>query len=297
MKLGRIHRCLVYGLGLVVGLQGGVFGQDPPQSSRSYNPLDDLRLPSFSIFGLSSSETSSLAKPITSRELAKIIAEVEKGRAGKSEAQQVTYNYFIPIVLYRSRSLFSKSSWTKEDIKIGQEVGNFLARLVKNSELRIAGTDQESFRKGLARLRGWFVALCQDDRTLASMIFTLDSGPFFGEEVDANRIADMKVVESVRIPDQQASFVLMTDRSQDEPRDERMIIGVVGDDRSVRWLKRFSAAPKGVIRSATFVRRTIFTVEGYGYVCELMADWTGGMQPSRLYLDESLNLRFYYVRW
>src|SRR5262249_9251221 len=136
--------------------------------------------------------------------------------------------WLIPLAIYKSRALFAKESWTLEEIAQGQRLGAFFARLTDKPELRIEKSDQKSFGEGLLRLRDWFASLCRENSTLASMIYTLDDGPFFGEEVDANEYSKMKLVESAPIPNKRASFVLMTDLSKPEP----MIIGVLGEDKS-----------------------------------------------------------------
>ena len=42
------------------------------------------------------------------------------------------------------------------------------------------------------------------------------------------------------------------------------------------------------------LKPALYKVEGYGYAVALMTDGTSGRERSHLYLDESLNLRFYY---
>jgi hypothetical protein len=260
-------------------------------SARQAADDTDLSLPPFSIFGLDSNETIiSSSKPLSSKELEKLIAAVEKSRAAGG-ANATRYYRVVPVVFHRMRGLFTKSSWTKAEVKQGQDVSAFLARLFVKPDLKIEQIDPVSFKKGLQNLRNWFVSLCRDNRTLGLMVYTDDAGPFFGEEVAAERLGALKVLESIPIPDRQARFVLMQDRGAREP----IVIGVVNDDGSVRWLRRLIAAPSGRVTSASFMRRTIYEVDGYGYVCPLMAEWDAGLQQSPVYLDESLNLRFYFI--
>jgi hypothetical protein len=295
MKSNLAHRYMVYPFILIMAVTGIVRGQSPQSANLTVDSQENsLQLPSFSIFGLPTpAETTNIEKPIHSKEFEKFIASVERAKASKGIRKAPDYYWIIPIIFYRARNLFAKALWTKEEIKQGQEISAFLARLFAKPDLKIEKPDPESFRNGLKTLRNWFVSLCQDNRTLGLMIYTTDDGPFFGEHVDAGRISELRLQESVQIPDQQASFVLMTDRGHPEP----VIIGVVNADGSVRWLKRYSGAPKGRITSATFVKRTIFLLEGYGYVCGLMADWSYGFEQSAIYLDDSLNLRFYFISW
>lgn len=272
-----------------------VCGQAAQSPNLPGNPQENsLQLPSLAIFGLPAlGATTNLEKPINAKELEKFIAGIDKARAGKGVAKTTNYYWVIPMVFSRARNLFAKATWTKEEIKQGQEISDFFARIFAKPELKIDRTDPESFKNGLSALRNWFVSLCQDNKILGLMIYTTDDGPFFGETVAAERISGMRLLGSIQIPDQQASFVLLTDRSQPEP----IIIGVINDDQSVRWLKRYSGAPAGRISSATVVERTISPVQGYGYGCRLMADWSYGFEPSTIYLDDSLNLRFYFISW
>lgn len=289
------QRQLVGLLILTLSVSSMVCGQSAQSASSTVNPQENsLQLPSLAIFGLpSSAETANLEKPISSKELEKFIAGIEKERVNKGSAKTQNYYWIIPMVFSRARNLFAKASWTKEEIKQGQEISLFFARIFAKPELKIDRADPESFKNGLRLLRNWFVSLCQDNKILGLMIYTTDDGPFFGEDVAADRIAGMRLLGSIQIPDQQANFVLLSDRSQPEP----IIIGVINDDQSVRWLKRYSGAPTGRISSATVVQRSISPVQGYGYGIRLMADWSSGFEPSTIYLDDSLNLRFYFISW
>ena len=283
---------------MIVFVAGGMFflTLGGPLSRSRARPVtateDDLSLPSFSIFGLSSSaQITNLEKPIKSKELDKFIASVEKSRAARGVAGQPNYYWIVPIVFYRTRGLFARTTWTKEEIKQGLELSAFLARIFSKPDLKIDQADPQFFRKGLQRLRDWFVTLCRDNKTLGLMIYTEDSGPFFGGDVDADKISGMRVLESIAIPDRQARFVLLRELNTWEP----IVFGVVNEDGSPRWLKRLSGSPVGRVSSASFIRRTLFELEGYGYTCGLMADWNLGVRQSAIYLDDSLNLRFYFI--
>lgn len=254
---------------------------------------DGLRLPSFSIFGLEPSKDSkNMERPFDPNELENFLAEIGKEEVRKERRKENEYYWIIPMVFYRIRNLFSKESWTAEEIIQGQQASQFFARLVKNPDLRIEKSDQDSFKNGLLVLRNWFAALCQDNKTLAAMIFTMNDGPYFGGVIDINDSLKMKLVESTPISGKQASFVLMTDDSQPQP----MIIGVLNEDKSIRWLKRFTNPPNKITR-AELQEPALYKVEGYGYAVALMTEGTSGRERSHVYLDDSLNLRFYYVSW
>jgi hypothetical protein len=253
-----------------------------------------LELPSFSIFGWSSSTApNEVDKPFSPDELERFLAEREKYKAEDNTAKPEELYFIIPVVFYKSRHLFSKESWTAEEIEQGQQISDFFAKLTGKDELKIKGTGQVTFSEGLVRLRDWFASMCRDNKTLASMIFTLDDGPFLGFNLDINEYPKLRLLESEAIPGAKASFVLMADWTRPDP----MIIGVLNEDKSVRWLKRFSNAPRGRIIEAELQKPAVHKLEGYGYVIALMTDGTSGRERSSVYLDESLNLRFFYVSW
>jgi hypothetical protein len=300
IKRNRIRASIVCQLLLLLASSGIVSGQSNQSSNAApVIQADSLELPSFSIFGLSEN-IAGIDKPITAKELEKFMAELEKAKANPSRTRPANYYWIIPMVFYRARNLFAKNSWTVAEIKQGRDLSYFFAKLtgkedlkIGKPEVKIEKLDQSSFRQGLVTLRNWFVVLCQDNRTLAAMVYTMNDGPFWGADVDAEGVAEMKVVESIPLPDQEARFILLRDRGPSEP----MVFGIINADNSIRWLKRLSAAPKGRISSATFVQRTIYKLEGYGYICSLMVAWNGGMERGSVYLDDALNLRFYYLSW
>lgn len=300
VKCNQVRVYFICSLIALLTISGIVSGQsNQPANPATAIQANSLELPSFSIFGLSEN-IAGIDKPITAKELEKFMAEIAKAKANPSRTRPANYYWIIPMVFYRARNLFAKNSWTIAEIKQGRDISTFFARLTGKEELKIGKPevkieklDQASFRQGLVTLRNWFVALCQDNRTLAAMVYTMNDGPFFGADVDAERVAEMKVVESIPLPDQEARFILLRDRGPSEP----MVFGIINADNSIRWLKRLSAAPKGRINSAAFVQRTIYKLEGYGYICTLMVAWNGSMERGSVYLDDALNLRFYYLSW
>jgi len=300
VKCHRIQAPVICLLIALLTISGAVSGQaNQPQNPATMNQANSLELPSFSIFGLSEN-IPGIDKPIDAKELEKFMSQVEKARSSQSRMRTSNYYWIVPMIFYRARNLFAKSSWTIAEIKQGRDISLFFTKLAGREDLKIGKPDvkiekldQESFRQGLITLRNWFVALCQDNRTLGTMIYTSNDGPFFGAEVDASRVAEMKVIESLPLPDREARFILLRDRGQMEP----IVFGIINADNSIRWLKRLSAAPKGRITSAAFVERTIHKLEGYGYICALMTEWNGGLERGSVYVDDALNLRFYYLSW
>src|SRR5262252_9738090 len=151
---------VLWPLFLAMSLSGfaGEQNSSPPKEPSGPSALE---LPSFSIFGLSAADLpEELSKPYSEAELKAFIADVEK-RESQHQATRTERPYFIvPFIFFKSRSLFSKESWTDEEIKEGQQISDFLATYTGKSDLRIERSDQASFRHGLVRLRDWFAAMC-----------------------------------------------------------------------------------------------------------------------------------------
>lgn len=266
---------------------------------------EPLALPSFSIFELSPSTVSpDLERKYKAGELAGMRTMLEKNRA---EAIQSTtdetvkarakdnrlFYYLVPITFYASRHLFEKETWSAEELREGQQLAAFVAWIAANPKLAIDSTGPTAFRSGLARLSNWFAMMCRNNKTLPLMLSLTDDLFFGGEDIDVARVASLTVLTRTQIPDTDASFVLLSDGAKPEP----MIIGVVNANGKARWLKRYSAAPFGTIASATAHENGIKKLDGHGYVCWLLASWGFGTEASRIYLDQSLNLRFYYLSW
>lgn len=180
-----------------------------------------------------------------------------------------------------------------EEVTEGRQLAAFIAWIAGKPELMIEKTDQRAFRSSLVKLRNWFAGVCRDNKTLPAMLFLTDDLFYGGEEINLARVSQLTPVTTIAIPERQASFVVFTDGSQPEP----LILGVVDSDGRPRWLRRYSAAPLGAIASATSHENGIKKLDGHGYVCWLLASWRFGTAASRIYLDESLNLRFYYLSW
>jgi hypothetical protein len=264
-----------------------------------------LALPSFSIFELSPETVpADVERKYKATELAALRAMLETSRAEtiQSTTDQTVrarandnrlFYYIVPITFYASRHLFEKDEWTAEEVREGQQLAAFIAWLAADSKLTIDRTDRDAYRSGLVRLRNWFATLCRDNKTLPAMMFLADDLFFGGEDIDVARFAALNPVATFRIPDREANFVVLGDSAKPEP----LIIGVVNADGTPRWLKRYSAVPLGAIMNAKPHEYGIRKLEGHGYVCWLVAILDFGTEASRIYLDESLNLRFYYLSW
>jgi hypothetical protein len=267
--------------------------------------LEPLALPSFAIFELSSDTVPpDVERKYKASELAGVRLALEKQRA---EAIQSTtdrtvratardnrlFFFVVPITFYASRHLFAKESWTSEEVREAHQLAAFIAWIAAKPGLVIEKSDQTGIRSGLVMLRNWFAGVCRDNKTLPAMLLLTDDLFYGGEAIDAARVPQLASVKTIAIPDTQASFVVLSDGSKPEP----LIIGVVNADGSARWLKRYSAAPLASIANATSHENGIKKIDGHGYVCWLLASSNFGTEASRIYLDESLNLRFYYLSW
>lgn len=255
----------------------------------------ELALPSLSIFGFplpSSPENEKFDHPYSAQEFESFLAEVNRVAQEQTitemQRKKTRASFIIPLAFYRSRYLFKPQVWTEANIKEGQLISNFFARLVERPELEIKATDQASFGRGLQDLRDWFANLTQDNETLGAMIFTMDDGPFFGQQVDERRFNSWKRLQSSAIPGTRAKFVLMTDNRAPEP----MIIGVMNADNSLLWARRYSN-DSGNLSNANLSQASVKRVEDYGF----QVNMSSGGESSRVYLDEKLGLRFYYVSW
>jgi len=266
------------------------------QYSLSVTQRETLDLPPFSIFKSSKVwRLMNTSSSINAGEIDKLISKLKDNSENMKQIEVTTRSSFqlVPLLLFRARNLFSERRWTNEEIEQGRKLSEFFALLAHKPELRIEKRDQSSFREGLLRIRNWFATLCEDNQILGMMILTTDDGPFFGKEINGELVSRLIKLDSVSIPGRAADLVLMADKTQVET----VIIGVVKHDGAPIWLKRFSGAPRGEIKGASLVREDIIRLEGYGYRCGLIADWTYGNEYSHIYIDESLKLRFYFISW
>jgi hypothetical protein len=277
-----------------------------PITINAQNPaVERLALPSFSIFELSPSTVPvDLERKYQAGELAGLRASLEKQRAeaiasttdtavkARAKDNRLFY-YVVPITFYASRHLFEKESWTATEVREGQRLAAFLAWIAANPKLEIESTDPAAFRAALARLRNWFATMCRDNKTLPLMLSLTDDLFLGGQDIDVARVSGLTVVNRTPIPDTGASFVVLSDGAKPEP----LILGVVNADGKARWLKRYSAAPLGAIARVAAHENGIKKLDEHGYVCWLRASLEFGTNASRIYLDQSLNLRFYYLSW
>ncbi|MBA7628676.1 hypothetical protein ES703_36171 [subsurface metagenome] len=259
----------------------------------------ELKLPSFSIF--QASRMWPVLEPEEPLDLQKLsgisegIISVTKGVEESMDMEPMRdMKYFIiPLIFYKTRHLYSKTEWSPEEVKLGSNVSSFLADYVQNPNLRITGSNQHSFREGLEKLANWFSSLCKDNEILASMIFTFDDGPFYGADVSIVNLVDLESVDSIVLPRTNNRLFLKRIEGKNEP----MIISLADSNNEIVWQKILTASPRGKIRSAKFFEKPVVEIEEYGHKVRLLVDWDYGKECCHMYLDESGNMRFYFVSW
>ena len=101
-------------------------GKDNNSGQSSEKPSEgSLKLPSFSIFGLPlSGDQNEMNDLLDPRALDQFLATV-RGDQVKRGIKERDYSWIIPMVFYKSRSLFEKDSWTSEDVRQGQLISSF----------------------------------------------------------------------------------------------------------------------------------------------------------------------------
>ena len=258
----------------------------PPSQSPQ---LESLRLPSFSIFGIEQDqiEDAKLNSQMPEAEMEKLLqAATEKSRGLPREiAKPDPISFVIPIVMFRSRRLFAQSSWSTQDIAEGQRISRFFARLTAKPELEIFSSKPAVFRDGLVNLRNWYADLCNRNSTLSKMMFTFDDGPYFGFPLPRERYSSLELIKAKKIPGRNEKFALFTDGKTAEP----IFIGVLAPNGALKWAARFNKNSSVTINGAYLSDQFSETIDGYGFVCRV--------NQCRIYLDENLNLRFYFVSW
>ena len=253
--------------------------------------IESLRLPSFSIFGFDEIDDPKLNAQMPEEELQKLLIayrKLGKTRASYDQTNGADASFAIPLVMFRSRRLFTQSSWSTQDIEEGQRISRFFARLVDRPELEIHSSNNAAFRDGLVHIRNWYANLCRQNTTLAAMIFTFDDGPYYGFALPQKRFSSLRVLQTMKIPGREEKFALMTDGKTAEP----FFIGVLTQGGAIRWATRFSKSSGGIIDYAELGSGSCDIIQNYGYQCYAFAG-----EVSSIYLDENLNLRFYFVSW
>lgn len=260
-----------------------------------------MSLPSFSIFKASRMwKTIGPNEPLNLEELESTVEillrnlDVSTGAEGVQTPRKEPRYWFLPIVLYKSRELFDKNSWTVEEIQRGAKISSFIARAFEEPDLEITDLEQKSFRAGLLKIKNWFIEICKDDQKLASMIFTFDFGPFLGRKLNLSDLRNLELVHSVEFPEREARIELMRDSSLKEP----MFLTIRDKNGKPLSAVGISGVPVGFIKNVEFSKKQIVReLQDFGYKISLYATWGYGIEYMHLYLDQSLKVRFYYVSW
>ena len=190
----------------------------------------------------------------------------------------------VPKVLEQLEPLWDKDEWTKTETDLAQETGAY-CREIGGPELSFSYGSPKANHDRLARLVAWFRDHCSEPAAYASMILTMDTGPFAGLTVPRGVALSKK--------DEQTfgdGFALQLCRMREAT--EPWVLRFQKDGR-VLWSRVVSRAPDGVISELKLSHKEPTDVGSYGWKLHLLAHG----EYLHLYVGPDGRFLFYFHSW
>ena len=182
--------------------------------------------------------------------------------------------------------LWSRPAWTAAELDLVQAVADALGPYGAPEVTFVAGGSSEN-RTALTELSRWFRDLVSEDAVLASLIYTLDDGPYVGFPdpggpsalVGGVRLAPDLRIELVRLADprEQGSFVFRALRDDGREISARLV------SKDATW----------AIDDVELSKKSPTELGAYGWKVHFLADGEYG----HLYVAQDGRLRFYFISW
>ncbi len=191
---------------------------------------------------------------------------------------------FVPKIIDQLKPLWDKDEWTRAETELAQETGAY-CREIGAPELSFSHGSQKANRDNLARLVAWFRDHCSEPAGYASMILTMDTGPFGGLAVprgvalskkDEQTFGDGLALQLCRMREAREPWVLRVQKGG-----------------RVLWSRVVSRAPDGVISELKLSHKEPTDVGSYGWKLHLLAHG----EYLHLYVGPDGRFLFYFHSW
>lgn len=182
--------------------------------------------------------------------------------------------------------LWSRRQWSAEELDLARAVTDALQPYGAPEVAFVAGGSNEN-RAALSGLSVWFRDLVSDDSVLASLIYTLDDGPYVGlpdPGGPSDILGDVQLAPNLLI-----ELALLSDPSEHGA----FLFRALRDDGQELWARLVSKDPTWSIEDIEFSETAPADLGPYGWKVNFVADGEYG----HLYVARDGRLRFYFISW
>lgn len=196
----------------------------------------------------------------------------------------------VPVAMMQIEPLWKVEKWTTEHLARAASPLEYLGSIAGAPQLALKeGKDTENHVQ-LEKLVRWFDDQIAKPELYASMIITMDDGPFVGLPYAKTGVLEAR---STAVLDEKTAMELHL--CKDESLPEPWILQVVKAGKPL-WTRVFSGSPRGTISEAELSKSTKHWPR-YGWKAFLKIRWSYGSEMAYLYLSPKGELCFYFLTW
>ncbi len=242
----------------------------PVLTSNAQETSDCFQIKYLDFFGL---EETSFLKLNASNADKLLTSDLQKKDIGEPV---VKMNFFIPVIISQLKDYHPLCS---------RNADTTLYKLLTQLYFKIRKADitvlkNKTLSEQLEFLRDDFYLLVQNDSILASMMFTLDDGPFYGVSSDCVPSQDNEVF----LTDFGELIICTKGQGND--------ISLVSKDDKILWAKKMVGNNNQLLQNISFEKEKISRTS-LGYTLQMMANG----ERLTLFLKNDGSFRFYFRSW
>ncbi len=231
---------------------------------------DCFQIKYLDFFGL---EKTSFLKLNTSSAEKLLISDLQKKDLGEPV---VKMNFFIPVIMSQLKDYHPLCS-RNTDTKLYKLLTQLYFKIIKAD---ITILKNKTLSEQLEFFRDDFYLQVQNDSVLASLIFTLDDGPFYGINTTCTPEKDKQVFLT--------DFGDLTIYANGQEN----YISVVGKDDKILWAKKMVGNNSQTLQNISFAKENIYK-NSLGYTIKMVSNG----EKLTMFLKNDGGFRFYFCSW
>ncbi len=195
----------------------------------------------------------------------------------------------IPVVMMKLEPLWTTPAWNPAQVADAHAGAAILALMPDAPRPAFAAGRDADNRAGLEQLVRWYHAKVSRPEWYASMLFTMDDGPYAGLSYES---AELLPSTAVLALDEKTELRLCRVERKNEP----WVLQAAREGKPL-WSRVLSAAPDESVSEVSPIEDPVQRLGPYGWKVQFVATWSGGSELAEVFLDPKANLLFYFLSW
>jgi hypothetical protein len=189
----------------------------------------------------------------------------------------------FPMLMDGIKEMYDQTDWSKSDVSAIVEASRGIAKIFGKDSLKLSySEDQKMICDCLVKLANEFYQVCESDSTLPKMIYTWDSGPYWGLDTEM----ELPAKSTLHLDNIQAKLLI-------REANRKSTLELIDRNGILKWRKFLTEGDENYIWDVNFAGHPIRDSSDLGFRIGMY----GQGEFLDLFLRPDGDFRFYYHSW